>query len=63
MRRRDHSVNDLRPNLPPSGSQPAHPLVLLSQDLFQGRREVVIRHGGDDYRLRITRQDKLILTK
>ncbi len=26
-------------------------------------REVLIRHAGCDYRLRITRQGKLILTK
>lgn len=31
--------------------------------LLQGRREVVIRHGNEYYRLRHTRNDKLILTK
>lgn len=31
--------------------------------LFRGAKEIVIRHQGDDYRLRITRNDKLILTK
>lgn len=31
--------------------------------LFCGAKEIVIRHQGDDYRLRITRNDKLILTK
>lgn len=34
-----------------------------SQDLLRGTREVLIRHGGDVYRLRHTRNDKLILTK
>jgi hemin uptake protein HemP len=34
-----------------------------SVDLFAGRREVVIVHGDDEYRLRITRAGKLILTK
>ena len=29
---------------------------------LQGGNEVVIRHGGRDYRLRKTRLDKLILT-
>lgn len=33
-----------------------------SQELFGGGREVVIRHGGRDYRLRRTRLGKLILT-
>jgi hemin uptake protein HemP len=34
-----------------------------SADLFAGRREVIIVHGADEYRLRITRAGKLILTK
>jgi hemin uptake protein HemP len=34
-----------------------------SATLFQGRREIVIVHHGQEYRLRITRADKLILTK
>jgi hemin uptake protein HemP len=36
---------------------------VLSTDLFGSAREVVIEHGGEEYRLRLTRQDKLILTK
>jgi len=34
-----------------------------SQDLFRGHQEVCIEHLGQVYRLRITRQGKLILTK
>jgi len=34
-----------------------------SRDLFCGRQEILIEHAGHAYRLRITRQDKLILTK
>jgi hemin uptake protein HemP len=34
-----------------------------SQRLLQGRNEVLIRHGNETYRLRHTRNDKLILTK
>jgi hemin uptake protein HemP len=34
-----------------------------SRDLFRGRQEILIEHAGCAYRLRITRQDKLILTK
>ena len=34
-----------------------------SARLLEGQREVVIRHGGECYRLRHTRNDKLILTK
>jgi hemin uptake protein HemP len=36
---------------------------LPSADLFRGDREVVILHGKEQYRLRITRAGKLILTK
>ena len=32
-------------------------------ELFAGRRSVDIVHQGETYRLRITRNDKLILTK
>lgn len=36
---------------------------LDSTSLFHGEREVVIVHRGQEYRLRITRAEKLILTK
>lgn len=36
---------------------------LDSRDLFASTREVTIAHGGDVYRLRLTAQNKLILTK
>ena len=36
---------------------------LESRNLLQGRNEVLIRHGDEVYRLRHTRNDKLILTK
>ena len=34
-----------------------------SVTLMKGRRELIIRHGADTYRLRITASNKLILTK
>ncbi|QDH69271.1 hemin uptake protein HemP [Lysobacter alkalisoli] len=37
--------------------------LLDSDALLRGTREVLIRHGGEVYRLRHTRNDKLILTK
>jgi hemin uptake protein HemP len=37
--------------------------VLASEQLFAGRSEIRVRHRGLEYRLRITRQGKLILTK
>jgi hemin uptake protein HemP len=36
---------------------------LDSRDLFVGTREIVIAHGNDTYHLRLTGQNKLILTK
>ncbi|MCU7930158.1 MAG: hemin uptake protein HemP [Candidatus Thiodiazotropha sp. (ex Codakia rugifera)] len=37
--------------------------IIDSQALFQQRKEILIKHNGAFYRLRITRQNKLILTK
>lgn len=34
-----------------------------SRDLFIQTREIIISHGTDAYRLRLTAQNKLILTK
>lgn len=39
------------------------PGVLSSAALLQDRAEVLIEHRGETYRLRQTRQGKLILTK
>lgn len=43
--------------------RPAVPSQLDSRALFGPGDEVQIAHGGEVYRLRRTRQDKLILTK
>ncbi|MEO7431842.1 MAG: hemin uptake protein HemP [Dokdonella sp.] len=34
-----------------------------SRRLMAGENELVIEHAGQEYRLRLTRNDKLILTK
>ena len=34
-----------------------------SRDIFQSVREITISHGEETYRLRLTAQNKLILTK
>jgi hemin uptake protein HemP len=36
---------------------------IQSRDLFVSSREIIIAHGEDTYRLRLTAQNKLILTK
>jgi hemin uptake protein HemP len=65
----EHPMHDVQ--LPsdrqPTTSAPAVPARELkrvsSDELIGPAREVLIRHAGCDYRLRITRQGKLILTK
>ncbi len=42
---------------------PAQTPVYESSQLFGAGREILIRHAGELYRLRITRLNKLILTK
>lgn len=46
-----------------SRSIPMHGNRLDSRDIFRDAREVIIAHGDDTYRLRLTAQNKLILTK
>ncbi len=42
---------------------PENRVHIDSQHLLQGGRELFIAHAGEEYRLRLTRNDKLILTK
>jgi hemin uptake protein HemP len=41
----------------------AEAIEVDSTRLLKGQRELLIRHGSECYRLRHTRNDKLILTK
>ncbi len=57
-----------KPNTAPTLQSPERVKVptqlrLHSAELFSTAREVVIEHAGEEYRLRLTRQGKLILTK
>lgn len=59
-------INDARPE--PSSEDASHDpyanmRVVDADALFAGDREVLIRNGNDFYRLRRTRQGKLILNK
>lgn len=38
-------------------------LRLHSTDLFRGQRRVIIEHRGEQYCLRLTRNQRMILTK
>jgi hemin uptake protein HemP len=49
------------PQSPPPPAEP--PPVVDARQIFAGRREVLIQHDGVQYRLRITRRNKLILQK
>ncbi len=54
-----------------AGGKPARPqqtsradeVILTSSSLMDGQREITIMHSGLRYRLRVTANDKLILTK
>ena len=50
----------VRPTLP---TPPPAAAGYDSRELMRGSREVLIQHGGQTYRLRHTRNDKLILVK
>lgn len=43
--------------------RPSDATMVESDELFAGRREIQIRHAGQVYRLRVTRNGKLILNK
>ncbi len=51
------------PNLHDASAGRSVGVEIRSAALMNGRREVVILHAGERYRLRITANDRLILTK
>ena len=60
------AVNDSERKKPDDltpGTIPVQPPVYDSAVLFGACREIFIRHAAELYRLRVTRQNKLILTK
>jgi hemin uptake protein HemP len=44
-------------------ARPSPPPRISSERLLGSGRDLVIEHAGQEYRLRLTRNDKLILTK
>lgn len=66
---RDASSSEETPRQPfaPRAAHAAEPAPatrrIVSQRLLEGARELVIDHHGNEYHLRLTRNDKLILTK
>lgn len=51
------------PTQPDLSRPPFSPRVVTSATLFGGDRQILIEHAGATYRLQITKQGKLILTK
>jgi hemin uptake protein HemP len=47
----------------PSATSAGRPRRLKVSELLDGGREAILEHDGQDYRLRITANGKLILTK
>jgi len=46
-----------------ASNTPSMPRAVRSEDLLRGAREVLIQHGQETYRLRLTKAGKLILNK
>jgi hemin uptake protein HemP len=57
----DDPVPNNAPRQPRLSATVAEPRTLDAQELFQGANEICIRHAGVQYRLRITRRNRLIL--
>jgi len=55
---RDHP-----PTEPPNPEKQNKKVRVLVSDILQGGKEAILEHDGQDYRLRITANGKLILTK
>jgi len=53
-----------KPPTPEPNAEPQNKKVrVLVSDILQGGKEAILEHDGQDYRLRITANGKLILTK
>jgi hemin uptake protein HemP len=54
------------PSSDPTSQQAADnaaPRIVSSESLLAGQRELLIQHGSEQYRLRLTASNKLILVK
>jgi len=60
MNQSNTKADDLAPH---SNAAPRDAHVVCTEDLFASRREIIILHGVERYRLRLTSNNKLILTK
>ncbi len=56
-------TRDSAPTSEPNNATNTKKVRVLVSDILQGGKEAILDHGGQDYRLRITANGKLILTK
>ena len=56
-------INDHPSKSPPASPDAGQTPVVDVRELVGGGREVIILHAGERYRLRVTANEKLILTK
>ncbi len=56
-------MNDTSIKSPPGSPDAIQTPVFDVRELLAGGREAIIIHAGERYRLRVTANDKLILTK
>ena len=59
----DYEDSDQRTNEQGSDAELPRQRMLTSDDILAGAKEVLISHYGEVYRLRVTRNGKLILGK
>lgn len=63
MNNRDSPSSSPSPGSGSAGSRVDPTTTITSAALLAGARELLIRHGDEEYRLRLTANNKLILTK
>jgi hemin uptake protein HemP len=57
-------MKPLDPTAPAAHALNARSIARIASDqLMKGQREIIIQHGREEYRLRVTAAGKLILTK
>lgn len=59
----EHKEQDQRGAVGEESPRSNAPVIIDAEDLFAGDREVRLIFRSEEYRLRITRNSKLILTK
>ncbi|MBB6484112.1 hemin uptake protein HemP [Rhizobium lusitanum] len=56
-------IADKNPTPPAQNTAAPQLRIVESTDIFRGQTEIMIKHEGVIYRMKITRQGKLILNK